>query len=49
MDEGHAYIAAALLNDGWLQFCGIKIDGKGYVGQEADKLIEIAKKSWASK
>jgi hypothetical protein len=43
MDEGYAYLAAAILNDGWLQFGGIKIDGKGYVGQEAEKLIKIAK------
>lgn len=49
MDEGYAYLAVALSLDGWAQFNGIKPDeGETYVEKETKRLVEIAKKSWAS-
>lgn len=43
MDQGWAFIAFAKQNDGWLQFNGVKRQSDGYVKQETDRLIRIAK------
>ena len=38
MAKGYALIAAAALNDGWLQFSGIELADGGYIRQEMDKI-----------
>ncbi len=43
IDKGWAFLAAAIDNDGWLQFAGIKRSGKAYLAQEIDKLMKEAK------
>ena len=45
MEEGWIWYSAAVLGDPMNKFGGIKPSG-GFVKQEADKLIEIAHKSW---
>lgn len=40
MDRGWAYVAQAIEMDGWLQFSGMRRSGKGYIGQEAELLME---------
>jgi len=42
MDQGWAFYAFSMENDGWLQFAGVKRSGLGYVGQEREKLIKQA-------
>ena len=39
MDEGWAFLAAALESDGFLQFSGIRMVSAGYVRQESERLI----------
>lgn len=48
MDQGWAFYAWAVENDGWLQFSGMKRDGDGYVMQGARKLTEQAMKQYAN-
>jgi len=43
MDQGWAFYAWAIENDGWLRFNSVNRSGKGYVAQEIDRLMEIAK------
>lgn len=38
MSFGWALINFSMENDGWLQFCGIRRIGKGYIAQEIDEL-----------
>jgi hypothetical protein len=38
MAFGWALVAHAIENNGWLQFCGLKRVGLGYIGQEIEKL-----------
>jgi hypothetical protein len=42
MDQGWAFYAQSIEMDGWLGFNGVKRKGTGYVGQEVEKLMEIA-------
>jgi hypothetical protein len=44
MEEGWAYYSAGLEIDPWMQFCGAKRKGKGYIGRAADKLMAELKK-----
>lgn len=41
MDQGWAFYNWAIENDGWLQFGGLKRGGKGYIAQQADRLMEM--------
>lgn len=45
MDQGWAFYSWSMENDGWLQFCGVRRDGKGYMGQQAEHLMELARKA----
>lgn len=40
MSFGWALVNFYLENDGWMQFCGIKRIGNGYIQQEVEKLKE---------
>jgi hypothetical protein len=42
MAQGWAMWSWATENDTWLQFNGIQRSGKGYVGQEFDRLMKEA-------
>jgi hypothetical protein len=46
MDQGWAFYAWAIENDGWLQFSGVKRDGDGYVMQGARELVGEAMKQY---
>ena len=45
MDKGWAFHAQSMEMDGWLSFCGMKRKGLGYVGQEIERLMELAGKN----
>jgi hypothetical protein len=52
MDQLFAFSAWAMANDGWLQFSGAQVSGKGYRAQESARLMDIArqhKKKWQTK
>lgn len=49
MVQGWALYAHIIQSDGWLQFGGIKRKSRGYVGQEVDRLVAIAKKTYGWK
>lgn len=38
MGFGWALVNYAIENDGWMQFCGLKRVGKGYIAQEVEEL-----------
>ncbi len=44
MEEGWAFYAWAMENDGWLGFNNLKRASRGYIGQEIDRLMEQAKR-----
>lgn len=44
MEEGWVYVAWAIENDGWKQFNSVKRGSRGYLGQEIDRLLALAKK-----
>jgi hypothetical protein len=44
MEKGYALIAAAQLNDGWLQFSGVSLADGGYIRQEVEALTKKQKK-----
>jgi hypothetical protein len=46
MIQGWAFLADAMENDGWLNFCGLTRVGDGYVKQETRKLIDQVKHLW---
>lgn len=43
MDQGWAFIAYSVQNDGWLQFNGVKRASDGYIKQEIERLIKVAR------
>lgn len=47
MERGWAWWSWAVENDGWLQFSGVKREGKNYIAQEIDKLMAQVKKAMA--
>lgn len=47
MAQGYVYLTVAIEGDGWLQFNGMKVAGKNYIAQETERLVKIAKDSWA--
>lgn len=46
MLKGWALVAVAMSNSEWLQFSGLRLKGKGYIGKEAESLVEMAKQSF---
>jgi hypothetical protein len=36
----------AMENDAWLQFNGVRRSGNGYIGQEIERLVDIAMKAF---
>lgn len=46
MDRGWALYSYARSNDGWEQFGGLKRSSRGYIGQEVDDLMAIAKEQF---
>lgn len=46
MNQGWALYSWCLENDGWLQFGGMKREGKGYIGQGTEPLIRQAKEAF---
>jgi len=43
MDEGWVYFCQSLEMDGWLAISGVRRVGKGFVGQEFKRLMEMVK------
>lgn len=42
MDQGWAFYAWVIENDGWMQFGGVKRQGDGYIQQEVKRLLKQA-------
>lgn len=42
--EGWVWYAYAMESDGWLNFSGVKREGRGYLAQEVERLMGRVKK-----
>lgn len=49
MEQGWAYHSWLMENDGWLQFAGVRMSSVGYIRQETERLMNIAKKAYGWK